>query len=44
MASFEDTYGMSWQDAVEQKNEHATELLNQWWVKKRCNNMYLETQ
>ena len=34
MASFEDSYGMSWQDAVKQKNDHAMDLVNQWWVKK----------
>ncbi|MCR5702383.1 MAG: hypothetical protein K6G76_09585, partial [Lachnospiraceae bacterium] len=34
MASFEDTDGMSWQDAVAQKNERAVELMNQWWIKK----------
>ena len=34
MASFEDSYGMSWQDAVKQKNDHAMDLMNQWWVKK----------
>ena len=33
MASFEDTTGMMWEDAVENKNETATDLLNQWWVK-----------
>ena len=34
MASFEDNYGMSWYDAVEQKNDHAMELMHQLWVKK----------
>ena len=33
MASFEDTTGMMWEDAVEQKNEQANDLLNQWWTK-----------
>lgn len=33
MASFEDTTGMTWEDAVEQKNEQANDLLNQWWTK-----------
>ena len=33
MASFEDTTGMMWEDAVEQKNEQAQDLINQWWVK-----------
>jgi hypothetical protein len=34
MASFEDMDGMSWQEAIEQKNEHAMELMNEWWIKK----------
>ena len=33
MASFEDTTGMMWEEAVENKNETATDLINQWWVK-----------
>ena len=33
MASFEDSTGMMWEDAVEQKNEQAQDLINQWWVK-----------
>ena len=33
MASFEDTTGMTWEDAVGQKNEQANDLLNQWWTK-----------
>ena len=33
MASFEDTTGMMWEDAVEQKNEQTNDSLNQWWTK-----------
>ena len=33
MASFEDTTGMMWEDAVEQKNEQANDIINQWWTK-----------
>ena len=33
MASFEDTTGMMWEDAIEQKNEQANDLVNQWWTK-----------
>ena len=33
MASFEDTTGMMWEDAMEQKNEQANDIINQWWTK-----------
>ena len=33
MASFEDTTGMMWEDAVEQNNEQANDMINQWWTK-----------
>ena len=33
MASFEDTTGMMWEDAVEQKNEQTDDSLSQWWTK-----------
>ncbi len=33
MASFEDTTGMMWEDAVVQKNEEVNDMINQWWTK-----------
>ena len=33
MASFEDTMGMMWEDAVVQKNEEVNDMINQWWTK-----------
>ena len=33
MASFEDTTGMMWEDAVQNKNEQANDIINQWWTK-----------
>ena len=33
MASFEDSTGMMWEEAVENKNETANDLINQWWTK-----------
>ena len=33
MASFEETTGMMWEDAIEQKNEQANDIVNQWWTK-----------
>lgn len=33
MASFEDTTGMMWEQAVENRNETAENLISQWWVK-----------
>ena len=33
MASFEDTTGMMWQDAVQNNNEQANDIINQWWTK-----------
>ena len=33
MASFEDTTGMMWEEAVENKNETANDIINQWWTK-----------
>ena len=33
MASFEDETGMMWQDAVQNNNEQANDIINQWWTK-----------
>lgn len=33
MASFEDTTGMMWRDAIESNNEQANDIINQWWTK-----------
>ena len=33
MASFEESTGMMWQDAVQNNNEQANDMINQWWVK-----------
>ena len=33
MASFEDTTGMMWEEAVQNQNEQANDIVNQWWTK-----------
>ena len=33
MASFEDTTGMMWEEAIASNNEQANDIVNQWWTK-----------
>jgi len=33
MASFEDSTGMMWEEAIAQSNEQANDIVNQWWTK-----------